>query len=113
VKVLLERYAQKTDIVARLQQEAQVASSIGNEHIVDITDFGETNDGRTFVVMGFLEGESLADLLAREAPLTPDRTIGTIREVASALGAAHEKGIVHRDVKPENIFLIRRGDREF
>jgi tRNA A-37 threonylcarbamoyl transferase component Bud32 len=113
VKVLLERYAQKTEIVARLQQEARLASAIGNEHIVDITDFGETEDGRTFVVMEYLEGESFADLIAREGPLSAERAIAIARQVADALGAAHQKGIVHRDVKPENIFLIRRNDKEF
>ena len=66
VKVLLEKYAQREAIVKRLKQEAQLASSIGNEHIIDITDFGNTEDGRTFVVMEFLEGESLAECLSRE-----------------------------------------------
>ena len=69
VKVLLEKYAQREAIVARLKKEAQLASSIGNEHIIDITDFGNTADGRTFVVMEFLEGESLAECLAREITL--------------------------------------------
>jgi eukaryotic-like serine/threonine-protein kinase len=113
IKVLLDKYAQKADIVARLQQEARLASSIGHEHIVDITDFGETHDGRTYVVMEFLEGESLAQLLAREGPLPPARAVGIVRQVSSALGAAHEKGIVHRDVKPENVFIIRRSDKDF
>jgi serine/threonine-protein kinase len=113
IKVLLDKFAQKADVVARLQQEARLASSIGHEHIVDITDFGETRDGRTFVVMEYLEGESVAALLSREGPLPPDRAVTIGRQVASALGAAHEKGIVHRDIKPENIFLIRRSDRDF
>src|ERR1043165_8807971 len=64
VKVLLEKYAQREAIVKRLKQEAQLASSIGNEHIIDITDFGTTDDGRTFVVMEFLDGESLAECLS-------------------------------------------------
>jgi serine/threonine protein kinase len=113
IKVLLDKYAQKADIVARLQQEARLASSIGHEHIVDITDFGETVDGRTYVVMEFLEGESLAQLLLREGPLPPARAVTIARQVASALGAAHGKGIVHRDVKPENVFIIRRQDKDF
>jgi serine/threonine-protein kinase len=113
IKVLLDKYAQKADIVARLQQEARLASSIGHEHIIDITDFGETMDGRTFVVMEYLEGESLAQLLQREGALPPARAVAIARQVAGALGAAHGKGVVHRDVKPENVFIVRRNDRDF
>jgi serine/threonine-protein kinase len=113
IKVLLDKYAQKADIVARLQQEARLASSIGHEHIIDITDFGETSDGRTFVVMEYLEGESLAQLLTRDGPLSPARVITIARQVASALAAAHGKGVIHRDVKPENVFLVRRSGRDF
>lgn len=113
IKVLLDKYVQKREIVARLEQEARLASSIGHDHIVDITDFGETDDGRTFVVMEYLEGDSLATLLQREGPLPPTRVIALARQVASALGAAHEKGIVHRDVKPDNIFIIRKNGRDF
>jgi len=113
VKVLLEKFLTKSDFVARLLQEARLASAIGHEHIVDVTDFGTTDDGRAFVVMEFLEGESLAQLVMREAPLPVERALRIARQVASALGAAHAKGIVHRDIKPENIYLIQRGDGDF
>jgi|JI10StandDraft_1071094.scaffolds.fasta_scaffold06297_8 tRNA A-37 threonylcarbamoyl transferase component Bud32/uncharacterized membrane protein YgcG len=113
VKVLLDKYARKEQIVARLEQEARLASAIGHEHIIDITDFGQTDDGRTFVVMEFLEGESLGEILAREGPLPEERILGIAIQVAGALGAAHAKGIVHRDVKPENVFVLRRKDRDF
>jgi serine/threonine-protein kinase len=113
IKVLLEKYVQKADVVARLLQEARLASSIGHENIIDITDVGETADGRTFVVMEFLDGESLHALLIREGSLPPARALPIIRQVASALGAAHEKGVVHRDVKPENVFIVRRADKDF
>ena len=113
VKVLLDKYAQKDQIVARLEQEARLASSIGHANIIDITDFGQISDGRTFVVMEFLEGESLGQLIARSGRLDTRRAVNIARQVASALGAAHQKGIVHRDIKPENIFLIRRGDEEY
>jgi serine/threonine-protein kinase len=113
VKVLLEKFHAKSDFVARLLQEARLASSIGHENIVDVTDFGTTDDGRSFVVMEFLDGESLADLERREAPLPIERSLRIGRQVASALGAAHAKGIFHRDVKPENVYLVRRGDVDF
>jgi serine/threonine protein kinase len=113
VKVLLEKYAKRDAIVARLKQEAQLASSIGHEHIIDITDFGNTDDGRTFVVMEFLEGESLADCLAREGTLPEQRILRIAHQAGSALAAAHAKGIVHRDIKPENLFLLRRKNQDF
>ena len=113
VKVLLEKYAQREAIVKRLRQEAQLASSVGNEHIIDITDIGTTEDGRTYVVMEFLEGESLAECLARETKLSEQRILKVISQAASALAAAHAKGIVHRDIKPENLFLLKRKDQDF
>jgi serine/threonine-protein kinase len=113
VKVLLEKFLTKSDFVARLLQEARLASSIGHENIVDVTDFGTTDDGRSFVVMEFLDGEALSQLVMREAPLPVERSLRIARQVASALGAAHAKGIYHRDVKPENVYLVRRGEADF
>ena len=113
VKVLLEKYARREAIVQRLEQEARLASSCQNEHIIDITDFGTTEDGRTFVVMEYLEGESLSECLARETRLPEQRILRIVSQAASALAAAHAKGIVHRDVKPENLFLLRRKDQDF
>ena len=113
VKVLLEKYAQREAIVKRLKQEAQLASSVGNEHIIDITDFGTTEDGRTFVVMEFLDGESMAECLARETMLPEQRILRIASQACSALSAAHAKGVVHRDIKPENLFLLKRKDTDF
>ena len=113
VKVLLEKYAQREAIVKRLKQEAQLAASVGNEHIIDITDFGTTEDGRTFVVMEFLDGESLAECLGRETMLSEQRILRIASQACSALSAAHAKGIVHRDIKPENLFLLRRKEQDF
>jgi tRNA A-37 threonylcarbamoyl transferase component Bud32 len=113
VKVLLDKYARKDQIVARLEQEARLASSIGHEHIIDITDFGETHDGRTFVVMEFLDGESLGACIQREGHLPEQRAIRIAYQIAGALHAAHEKGILHRDIKPENVFLLKRKGEDF
>jgi eukaryotic-like serine/threonine-protein kinase len=113
VKVLLDKYAKREALVARLEKEARLASSIGHEHIVDITDFGITEDGRNFVVMEFLEGESLAECLQREVRLPERRVLQIGQQAASALSAAHDKGVVHRDIKPENIFLLQRKEKDF
>jgi len=105
VKVLREKYADRPEVARRLVQEARLASSIRHEHIVDITDSGATEDGRTFVVMEHLDGISLAELLKSERSLPEMRVLSIVRQVASALGAAHARGIVHRDVKPENVMF--------
>jgi serine/threonine protein kinase len=113
VKVLREKYADRPEVARRLVQEARLASSIRHEHIVDITDSGATEDGRTFVVMEHLDGLSLAELLKLEGPLPETRVLDIARQATSALAAAHERGIVHRDVKPENIFIVERDHRDF
>jgi serine/threonine-protein kinase len=113
IKVLLDKYAQRDAIVRRLKQEAQLATSLEHEHIIRVTDFGNTDDGRTYVVMEYLEGESLAECIARESKLPEQRILRIASQTASALAAAHAKGIVHRDVKPENLFLLKRKEQDF
>ena len=113
IKVLLEKFLENEELIARLLQEARLASSIGHQNIVDVTDFGTTRDGRAFVVMEFLDGEPLSELIMRDAPLPVERSLIIVKQVASALGAAHSKGIVHRDIKPENVYLVRRGEQDF
>jgi serine/threonine-protein kinase len=113
VKVLREKYLDRPEVARRLVQEARLASSIRHEHIVDITDSGATEDGRTFVVMEHLAGISLAELVKSERSLPEMRVLSIVRQVASALGAAHARGIVHRDVKPENVFLVNRDGQDF
>jgi serine/threonine-protein kinase len=108
LKVLRSDFSSRPEVVERFRQEAKSASRIGHEHIVDISDFGETPSGQSYFVMEFLEGEDLANVLARESTLAPDRALRIVKQCCRALGAAHAKGIVHRDMKPENIFLVRR-----
>ncbi|GAB4196829.1 MAG: hypothetical protein OHK0013_04350 [Sandaracinaceae bacterium] len=111
LKVLREDYSSRPEVVARFRQEAKSASRIGNEHIVDISDFGETSTGASYFVMELLDGEDLANVLSREGTLPLSRAADIITQCARALAAAHAKGIVHRDMKPENIFLTRRDGR--
>jgi len=113
VKVLSAAYRSRKDIVTRFLGEARAASALRHEHVVDITDFGTTPDGAVFFVMEFLEGQPLDELLATEGPLPWGRAKSFMLQILDALGAAHEKGIVHRDMKPDNCFVVpRSGGRE-
>ncbi|MCC6873747.1 MAG: serine/threonine protein kinase [Sandaracinaceae bacterium] len=111
LKVLRDDFSGRPEVVERFKQEAKSASRIGNEHIVDISDFGNTPSGASYFVMELLEGEDLADVLQREGTIATDRALDVILQCCRALGAAHAKGIVHRDMKPENIFLTKRDNR--
>jgi serine/threonine protein kinase len=111
LKVLSPELSHKKDLVKRFLREAQAASRIGHENIVDITDFGSTPSGTVFFAMEFLEGKDLATVIEEESPLPWSRAKSIVIQICRALGAAHAKGIIHRDLKPENIFLIKRAGR--
>ena len=108
IKVLVRELAHEPSIVVRFLQEARAASKIHHENVVEVTDFGETEDGRPFMVMEYMEGEDLGHTLAREGHLSWDRTQPILLQLLAALQAVHEQGVVHRDIKPENIFLVSR-----
>src|SRR5262249_54079005 len=90
----------------------RAASQIGHPGIIDVFDFGTTEDGCVFFAMELLEGEDIAQVLAREQRVGVARAARIIAETAAAVGAAHGKGIVHRDLKPENIYLVKRDGKE-
>lgn len=108
IKVLRDTFTGRADVVERFRQEAKSASKIGHPNIVDVSDFGETPSGQSYIVMEMLIGEDLADVLARERALAPARAVRIAYQIARALHATHKKGIVHRDLKPENIYLVER-----
>jgi eukaryotic-like serine/threonine-protein kinase len=108
IKVLLDKYAQDDEAIVRFKREALAASRIGSPHIIDVSHIGTAPDGRPFVVMELLEGESLASLLKRTGPMDAARAVHIMRQVLRAVGSAHTKGIVHRDLKPDNIFIVNR-----
>ncbi|MFO0685317.1 MAG: serine/threonine-protein kinase [Sandaracinus sp.] len=111
LKVLRDDFSNRPEVVERFKQEAKAASRIGNEHIVDISDFGVTPSGASYFVMEMLDGDDLANVLSAEGTLALTRAADILAQCCRALSAAHQKGIVHRDMKPENIFLTQRDGR--
>lgn len=112
IKVLRRRFADDPDLVDRFQNEARLANSVQHPAIVDAFAFGRLDDGRPYFVMPLLEGAAVRELLEKEGRLSPARSWSIAREVAEALGVAHAAGLVHRDLKPDNVFIERLGGRE-
>ena len=111
IKVLRADVAHTAGAIDRLRDEARAASKIGSQFICDVTDFGQIPDGRVFFVMEYLEGHSLGKVLKAEGAMLPERALPVLRQICKALEAAHDKGIVHLDMKPDNVMLFARGRR--
>lgn len=110
IKVLKPELAQHEANVERFLQEARAASMIAHPNVVDILDFGQIPGGPVFFAMEFLEGEDLSELLRRLGRLPWPRVQPILLQVVRGLAAAHQCGVIHRDMKPANIFLVQRGD---
>ena len=110
VKVLAQEFANDDAFRKRFLREAQAVSQISHHNVVEVSDFGVTPTGSLYLVMEFLEGESLSDMLDREGGLGWERAKPIVLQVCRALQSAHDKGILHRDVKPENCMRIARPD---
>ena len=106
VKVLRPSLAADEKIVARFSREARAASRISHPNALSVTDFGEDENGTVFLVMEFLSGRTLKQVIRDEGPLPLTRVVDIIRQVAEALHAAHQQGVVHRDLKSDNIMLL-------
>ena len=107
IKVLHSTFSRDAAIVTRFFNEARAATAIDDPGIVQIFDFGQHVDGSAYIVMELLEGETLDRRLSRFGRLGVHDALRIMRQIASSLGAAHQRGIVHRDLKPENIFIVR------
>jgi len=108
VKILLAPLAMEREMLERFQREARAASNIGHPGIVQVIEMGYLQEGPPFMVMELLQGEDLRTKLSREGALPAHLAVPLMLQTCDALQAAHEKGIVHRDMKPDNIFLVYR-----
>ena len=108
VKVLFPEFATDPAFVERFRREATAAANLNHPNIVGVFDWGEA-DGTYFIVMEYVDGRTLSDILRAEGPLHPDRAADVGADVAAALGFAHRNGVVHRDVKPGNVLVTQAG----
>jgi serine/threonine protein kinase len=108
IKVLSQRFVGDQTAQERFRREARAAGRMHHPNAVVVNDFGMTDDGWLYIVMELLEGQTLRDLLAREAPLDPARAVSCMLQASSAVGAAHDAKLIHRDLKPANIFIEQR-----
>src|SRR5690606_14010100 len=106
IKIILpDLVGNDPQLVTRFRQEALAAAAIRHQNVVSVTDYGVINGNVPFLVMEYVEGESLHDLLAREGKLSPESAFELISAICAGVGAAHHQGIVHRDLKPLNIMI--------
>ncbi|MEA2685089.1 MAG: eukaryotic-like serine/threonine-protein kinase, partial [Actinomycetota bacterium] len=109
VKVLVPDLASDATFVERFRREAQAAAGLNHHNIVSVYDFGQ-DDGAPFIVMEYVDGPTLRDIVKGEAPLPAAKVIEIGGEIAAGLAAAHQQGIVHRDMKPANVLLTQSGN---
>ena len=109
LKLLHTSLAAVPELRSRFEREARAIGVISHANCVDVSDFGELADGSLYLVMEYVDGKSLGDILDRERVLEPRRALRILKHVLAGLGHAHQKGIIHRDVKPENVLLVSQG----
>ncbi|AQP49825.1 Stk1 family PASTA domain-containing Ser/Thr kinase [Tessaracoccus flavescens] len=108
VKVMRSDLGEDDEFAAKFDREARSAAVLSHPNVVSIFDQG-SSQGQPYIVMEFIDGETMRRLISREAPLPPDRALELFEQIAAALAAAHEAGVVHRDIKPENVMITERG----
>ena len=113
IKVLARELAANGEALLRFHREAEITSTLGHPHIINVFDFGTTENGQPFLVMEYLEGEDLANLIHRKHAISLRAAVRITKQVASALAETHAKGVVHRDLKPANLFIMRVQGEDF
>ena len=110
--VLSDEDLQEGEAIARFEREARTAASIQHPNVIAVTDFGKSDEGVFFLVMEYVEGESLYKLLQREGTITVQRALALLRQICAGVEAAHDEGILHRDLKPANVFIMQRKKKD-
>ena len=110
LKFLLKTAAQSPAVVARFSREARAAAKIKSQHVARVSDVGTLEDGIPYIVMEYLEGRDLSDVLTRQGPLPPGAAVDYVLQACEAIAEAHAAGFVHRDLKPSNLFLAKQAD---
>jgi serine/threonine-protein kinase len=113
IKVLRPSLAADEKIVARFSREARAASRISHPHALSVTDFGESENSVVFLVMEYLSGKTLKEIVREEGPMALPRAVEILRQVGGALDAAHAEGVVHRDLKSDNIMLLSSSGTDY
>ncbi len=109
IKVMHRNMGDEADFLERFNREAKAAARLNHRGVVSVYDQGSDHDA-TYLVMEYIPGQTLRDVVRAEAPMSPDRSLGVLADVLVALAAAHAAGIIHRDIKPENVLITPDGD---
>jgi eukaryotic-like serine/threonine-protein kinase len=110
VKTLQAQFAKDPQVLARFHRECGTVSELEHPNTIQFFDFGQTPDGQLYIAMEFVQGESVSDALKR-GPMPADRAVGILAQVCGSLEEAHSRGVIHRDLKPDNIILTQRAGR--
>ncbi len=112
VKILHSKFTKRKDLVSRFRREARAMSHLTHPNTAKVFLYGQLEDEACYIVMEYLEGRNLGQIVRQEGPMKPERAIAVLIQACGALEEAHQKGIIHRDLKPENIFLCSQGGLE-
>ncbi|MCC7540163.1 MAG: protein kinase [Deltaproteobacteria bacterium] len=109
IKILHSKFSGRADLVSRFRREARAMSHLSHPNTARVFLYGTLEDGAGYIVMEYLEGQNLGQVVRQQGPMDPERAVNILTQVCGALEEAHRAGIVHRDLKPENVFLTTQG----